>query len=365
MDNTLDHTFESANRVYAKNGACPTIPTNSGGDHVPKVIEETRCVGGLSDNQWGKQYHQQDRVYKGDIALAHPANLPEGSYKYVMKEEIEIKQATKEGSIKCKVGGCYDSSYPASSTRRGRVQNGGDVTPTITAQGGENINYVEGVKNYEEKGIREVLYLLRSEIGTESFQKWTLRGLYCFLKKEVLQQRVYAESLLKNWEQSTELGQFTSNSERDKSVINPEEELRNMWEDWESRCTPYRRKLSEQQNRKLDDFMQKLSHQDTQAEEIVFYLWETSEGVRLLRETLSEIQKIWESFNDKQGTWTRYRIRKLTPRETWRLMGYTDADFDKAQGAGVSNSQLYKQAGNAIVKQVLMAIFMQMHPKLK
>ena len=58
-----------------------------------------------------------------------------------------------------------------------------------------------------------------------------------------------------------------------------------------------------------------------------------------------------------------YRIRKLTPRECWRLMGYTDADFDSAQEAGVSNSQLYKQAGNAIVKQVLMAIFKQMNIK--
>ena len=58
-----------------------------------------------------------------------------------------------------------------------------------------------------------------------------------------------------------------------------------------------------------------------------------------------------------------YRIRKITPRECWRLMGYTDADFDSAQEAGVSNSQLYKQAGNAIVKQVLMAIFKQMNIK--
>ena len=115
-------------------------------------------------------------------------------------EEIEIKQATKEGSIKCKVGGCYDASYPDSTTRRGRVQNNGDVTPTLTAGSSENINVVE----------------------------------------------------------------------------------------------------------------------------------------------------------------TRYRIRKLTPKECWRLMGYTDTDFEKAKASGVSNSQLYKQAGNAIVKQVLMAIFSQM-----
>ena len=125
-----------------------------------------------------------------------------GALTTVQKDNLclEIKQATKEGSIKCKVGGCYDASFPGSTTRRGRVQEGGDITPTITAQGGENINYVDTV----------------------------------------------------------------------------------------------------------------------------------------------------------------YRIRKLTPKEVWRLMGFTDQDFDKAKAAGVSNSQLYKQAGNAIVKQVLMAIFKEM-----
>jgi DNA (cytosine-5)-methyltransferase 1 len=87
MDNTLDHTFESANRVYDKNQLCPTIPTCGGGGIQPKVIEETRCVGGLSNMKWGTQYHQQDRVYKGEIALAQPANLPEGSYKYAIEEK--------------------------------------------------------------------------------------------------------------------------------------------------------------------------------------------------------------------------------------------------------------------------------------
>lgn len=117
-------------------------------------------------------------------------------------QSIEIKQATKEGSIKCKVGGCYDASYPDSKTRRGRVQEGGDVTPTLTASNSENIHYVE----------------------------------------------------------------------------------------------------------------------------------------------------------------TQYRIRKLTPKECWRLMGYTDEDYEKAAAVN-SNTQLYKQAGNAIVKQVLMAIFRQMIPQ--
>ena len=53
------------------------------------------------------------------------------------------------------------------------------------------------------------------------------------------------------------------------------------------------------------------------------------------------------------------RIRRLTPLECWRLMGFTDEDFKKAASV-VSNTQLYKQAGNSIVKQVLMAVFSQM-----
>lgn len=55
-----------------------------------------------------------------------------------------------------------------------------------------------------------------------------------------------------------------------------------------------------------------------------------------------------------------YRIRKLTPRECWRLMAFTDIEFDCAKLSGVSNSQLYKQAGNSIVVDVLVAIFREL-----
>ena len=51
------------------------------------------------------------------------------------------------------------------------------------------------------------------------------------------------------------------------------------------------------------------------------------------------------------------RIRKLTPKECWRLMDFTDEEFEAAQNAGVSKTQLYKQAGNSIVVSVLAGIF--------
>ena len=55
---------------------------------------------------------------------------------------------------------------------------------------------------------------------------------------------------------------------------------------------------------------------------------------------------------DSQGTLDGFCIRKLTPKECWRLMGFDDTDFEKAQKVN-SNTQLYKQAGNSIVVNVL------------
>ena len=52
-----------------------------------------------------------------------------------------------------------------------------------------------------------------------------------------------------------------------------------------------------------------------------------------------------------------FRIRKLTPRECFRLMGVDDKDIDKIQATGLSNSAQYKLAGNSIVVDVLFHIF--------
>ena len=192
--------YDKENRVYNGGGLCPTLLVGNGRvkalveDKIKKDSEKTIIkVGQISSE--GSEYGTV--ISENGIS----SNLVAGTHGYA-NNCISINQATKEGSIKCKVGGCYDASYPDSKTRRGRVQEGGDITPTITAQGGENINYVETV----------------------------------------------------------------------------------------------------------------------------------------------------------------YRIRKLTPKECWRLMGYTDEDYEKASRVN-SNTQLYKQAGNAIVKQVLMALFSQMNIK--
>lgn len=66
---------------------------------------------------------------------------------------VMIKQATKDGSIECEIGGCFDASYPNSKTRRGRVQDKGNTCPTLTAQNQEVVR-IEKVGQISSNGFQ-------------------------------------------------------------------------------------------------------------------------------------------------------------------------------------------------------------------
>lgn len=68
-----------------------------------------------------------------------------------------------------------------------------------------------------------------------------------------------------------------------------------------------------------------------------------------------EMIKLLEEIEIGKVENNQLRIRKITPKEAWRLMGFDDTDYEKASKV-CSNSQLYKQAGNSIVVNVLEAI---------
>ena len=71
--------------------------------------------------------------------------------------------------------------------------------------------------------------------------------------------------------------------------------------------------------------------------------------------TLTTVQK--DNYVLDVNDLCQLRIRKLTPKECWRLMAFTDSDIEKCMSIGISNTQLYKQAGNSIVVSVLEGIF--------
>ena len=67
--------------------------------------------------------------------------------------------------------------------------------------------------------------------------------------------------------------------------------------------------------------------------------------------------KGWMFVQTEDGKLAWIRIRKLTPRECFRLQGLEDCDIDKIQSTGISNSQQYKLAGNSIAIPCLYHLF--------
>lgn len=163
-------------------------------------------------------------------------------------EPLRIPQATKQGYIEVPQGAVFDMSYPESTTRRGRVQDGGQVSPTLMA-GGEALCFFEGIEPS-----------VKNPLKGKSDKGWHF------------EQQVYDESGITRTVKS---GEGSGN-----------------------------------------------------------------------------IPKVIEDKNQLS-----YRIRKLTPRECFRLMGVTETDIDKIQQSGVSQSQQYKMAGNSIVVDCLYHMF--------
>lgn len=326
----------------------------------------------------------------------------------IENNKVAIKQATKQGYIECEVGGVADLSYPDSKTRRGRVQDNGNVSPTITATEtgicriepkerffkqadfGNFYDYIsaifecldciksiteEGLKDEERyKKYRKVLYVLWEEIRKETIQ-WETRGFWCVPKEKILQSRMYGTVQTDAAKSRCDLEDSTPNSAENKRKNTEKNEVRNMWEDWEIRCSSYKLELERQFIDEFTSVMSKLSYQNTQNKKRMLDMWRTDERVRILQQALSEIQELRMSIDEKEKSKVSdlqkdnrksngmcgIRIRKLTPRETFRLMGFSDENFDAAQKAGVSNSQLYKQAGNSIVVDVLYYIYVELY----
>jgi DNA (cytosine-5)-methyltransferase 1 len=89
------------------------------------------------------------------------------------------------------------------------------------------------------------------------------------------------------------------------------------------------------------------------------------EGLRFFKDNVCGSLRTINSGGDKriievEDNNIGFRIRKLTPKECWRLMGFRDEHIERAIALGTSNSQLYKQAGNSIVVDVLYYIFKEL-----
>lgn len=210
-----------------------------------------------------------------------------------------------------------------------------------------------------EANTREVLCVLRKEIGEEAFLQ-KMGRLESVLKEEVLRQNVHEESIREKGE--SESGVFSSAPFLQEDSISDRgkgDEMRDVRFNEEHRCASQGWQLSEQYIRELDACLSELSYENPQSQEAMCYLRSACQGSQSLRETLSALEEIRrpESQAVEHLPKKRYRIRKLTERECFRLMDLTESDIDKIQNAGISASQQYRMAGNSIVVSCMVGIF--------
>lgn len=290
--------------VFNSNGLCPTLTTNKG--EGPRILESVPTGFSSKEKKYGNK-RVQSLVDSGkisghevqfldaynqtvsDICGTIKTTVDSSCLSFIsepINQALIIKQATKKGYIEIPPGGVFDASYPESLTRRGRVQDNGKVSPTLTA-GGEPPCLYEGIEAkifQSPRGFNKGAILDNCSAITSS--RWQDNNFV--VESKIIQ---------------------VGNLADEKGFKNP------------------------QRGRVYNPI-----------------------GISPNINTMSggNLQpKIIEYF-------ANYRIRKLTPRECFRLMGVSEKDIDNIQKSGISKTQQYKMAGNSIVVDVLYYIFKKM-----
>lgn len=267
--------------------------------NVDKNKDTCQCVGMLSYPKYIKMHDISRRVY--DVNGLSPTVHCCGGGN--LEPKVMIKNGTKQGYLEAEIGDGIDLAYPTSKQRRGRVQKG--MCQTLTAHGGNLAVMVDNTTNT----ITEPTAGQFQPKDRDYNKHGTIREEQFEVRKDKIANAVLTGS-------------------KKNCVIEPS----------------------------------KIKNPELLGNEPIVCEQRTDEGIRTFKDNICGTLRTIDSCGDKRVIEPNYRIRKFTPRECWRLMGFSDQDFESAQKEN-SNAQLYKQAGNSIVVNVLMAIFKEMIDK--
>ena len=218
--------------------------------------------------------------------------------------------------------------------------------------------YIEGIKQGDtnastyEADASSILSTLRKEVGEAQTTEWGFRVLDCLQQEEILRLWLHGESLRCASEPFRHWVLSSAPSFKEGSAG---ECLRHVWENGPDGCTPQGRGLAKQLCVQLGDYLQKLSQSETSQDCPVQGLRITSEGIRLLRQTLSEIQKVRRSSDvQAQPAHARYYVRRLTVKECERLQGFPDGHTAiTIKGKPAADGPRYKAIGNSMAVNVM------------
>lgn len=166
VGNTTPSGKSQCNAVYSTEGVSQTLCAGTHGYATGSILEETNKINIVGN--YMPSNHDASRVVATD-GVAPCVKENHGTVTGILEEQMEvigIKQATKKGYIECELPRCADLSYPSSTTRRGRVQDNGQTSPTITATE-TGVHYIESVYRIRKLTVRECFKLMGFE-----FEDW-------------------------------------------------------------------------------------------------------------------------------------------------------------------------------------------------
>lgn len=245
------------------------------------------------------------------------------------EDTVSIKQATKDGYIKCDLPGVADLSYPESTTRRGRVQENGTVSPTLTAA-------QTGICKLEKTNeVLQVGNIAEGKSGWENPQTG----------------RIYSTEGC-----SPTLNTCNGGGHEPKILIGCDKSHNSPQIIERANC------ITAKEDRGISNHraegtavIEKIGNINPSGKGINGNVLGENGLAPTLTTNKGEGPKIAISSDTSYIT-PYIRIRKLTPKECHRLMGFDDIDVDRCKAVGMSDAQGYKQAGNSIVTNVISLI---------
>ena len=326
------------------------------------------CILGYTRDDKGNVTSRHEKEIAGTL---HASTGSGGNTDQFVKEQVigSMQANAMRGSI--------DGVSPCLTEAMGM---GGGQIPMITKfpkQQYEQTNKRRVYSISDETDTREILSILWKEVGEKAIQKFA-RGFDKIFSEEILRHKLYEESLCQERTQSAKVETRSCLGSED-SIPNREssESLRDLRLNTKCGYTPQGWQPSEQYLRELDACLSELSHEATQTHECVQNLRQSLQNNPwYVRQALSQMEEIWRPPSEavEYLPKARYRIRKLTPKEAFRLMDVSDSDIDKIEAHRIKvtlkngtvkekpipKSAKYKLAGNSIVVSCLYHIFHQM-----
>lgn len=320
MDNTIDHTFESANRVYDIGGVAPTINTCGGGGLQPKIIESVKELG-FMDNGTGK--HQSNTVYDENALCPNITTIQGGGTQQIKIAESQIVAMRGRNPTN------PSDRTPGIETEQRLEPNTHGTCNTLTSVQKDNL--VLESKGISTKG-KEINVASTVLAG---YERTNMTG---FNADNAVMETVRIKQATKDGFIECKVGGVA-----DLSYPNSKTR-RGRVQNNGNTCPAL---TAENQDVCRIEKVGQISSDNSQY------------GTVLSENGLSSTLQAGTHGYANSCIATQYRIRKLTPKECWRLMDFSDEDFEKAAEVN-SNTQLYKQAGNSIIRNVLVAILGQL-----